>query len=83
VAQLLVRRIEESLVRKLKRRASARGVSVEEEHRLILKEALSKPEKGKPSLIEFLISNAGTVHPEIEIQTRRSRKLETHREVKL
>jgi plasmid stability protein len=82
MSQLLVRGIEESLVRKLKRRASAHGVSVEEEHRLILKEALSKPSKGKPTLIEFLLSDEAAVHPGVEIEIPRSRKLETHRELK-
>jgi plasmid stability protein len=82
MSQLLVRGIEESLVRKLKRRASAHGVSVEEEHRLILREALIRPAKGKPSLIEFLLSDDAAVHPGVEIEIPRSRKLETHRESK-
>jgi plasmid stability protein len=82
MAQLLVRGIEESLVKKLKRRASAHGVSVEEEHRHILREALSKPVKDKPSLIEFLLSNEAAVHPGVELEIPRSRKLETHRKLK-
>ena len=40
MAQLLVRNIEERVVKKLKERAARRGVSVEEEHRRILREAL-------------------------------------------
>jgi plasmid stability protein len=38
--QLLVRQIEEKAVRKLKKQAGRHGVSIEEEHRRILREAL-------------------------------------------
>jgi len=38
--QLIVRRIEDKVVRKLKQQAGAHGVSMEEEHRRILKESL-------------------------------------------
>jgi plasmid stability protein len=82
MSQLLVRGIEESLVKKLKRRASAHGVSVEEEHRHILREVLNKPSKGKPSLIEFLLSDSAAVHPSIELAIPRSRKIEKRRELK-
>jgi len=40
MAQLLVRNLEDELVRHLKKRAGEHGVSVEEEHRRILREAL-------------------------------------------
>lgn len=40
MAQLIVRQIEEKVVRRLKERAGAHGVSMEEEHRQILREAL-------------------------------------------
>jgi len=40
MAQLLVRNLEDDLVRDLKKRAGQHGVSVEEEHRRILREAL-------------------------------------------
>lgn len=40
MAQLLVRNLEEELVRDLKKRAGEHGISVEEEHRRILREAL-------------------------------------------
>jgi antitoxin FitA len=44
--QLIVRQIEEKIVRKLKQRAGAHGVSMEEEHRRILRESvLGKPAK--------------------------------------
>ena len=38
--QLIVRNLEESVVRGLKKRAGEHGVSMEEEHRRILREAL-------------------------------------------
>ena len=38
--QLIIRRIEEKVVRKLKQQAGAHGVSMEEELRCILREAL-------------------------------------------
>lgn len=40
MAQLIVRNLDEDLVRLLKQRAAAKGVSVESEHRRILEEAL-------------------------------------------
>lgn len=40
MAQLLVRNLESGLVRDLKKRAGEHGVSVEEEHRRILQQAL-------------------------------------------
>jgi plasmid stability protein len=40
MAQLIVRNLDERLVRLLKRRAACRGRSAEEEHREILREAL-------------------------------------------
>jgi antitoxin FitA len=55
VAQLLVRDIEGEVVRELKVRAARHGRSAEEEHRQILREALSS--KGPPqSLKELLLS---------------------------
>lgn len=39
MAQLLVRNLDDELVRHLKKRAGENGVSVEEEHRRILREA--------------------------------------------
>ena len=40
MAQLIVRNLDEYLVRLLKQRAAAKGVSVESEHRRILEESL-------------------------------------------
>jgi plasmid stability protein len=55
MAQLIVRRIEDAVVRKLKLRAARDGVSMEEEHRRILRESLlEKPAKPKMNLIDFL-----------------------------
>ena len=40
MAQLVVRQIEETVVKKLRERATRAGVSMEEEHRRILRDAL-------------------------------------------
>lgn len=77
MAQLLVRDIDDSLVRKLKRRAREHGLSAEEEHRRILKENLTRPVKGKPSLMGFLLSQEGTVEPEVQLDLSRSREPES------
>ena len=76
MAQLLVRDIEETLVRLLKQRAEARGVSAEEEHRCILREALSGSPEAKPTLIEFLLSPAGSTAPETNLDLNRNRETE-------
>jgi plasmid stability protein len=73
MTQLLVRNIESSVARRLKERAKSHGVSVEEEHRRILREAVSRPARTKPSLIEFLSDPAQSVAPEVELDLRRSR----------
>ncbi|MGO8675219.1 MAG: FitA-like ribbon-helix-helix domain-containing protein [Limisphaerales bacterium] len=54
--QLIVRQIEEKVVRKLKERAGRDGVSMEEEHRRILRDALMGPPKKKRSFKEFLLA---------------------------
>lgn len=77
MAQLLVRDIDTALVQKLKRRAAAHGVSAEEEHRRILKDVLSKAPDRKPTLMEFLLSKEATVEPAVELNLKRSRKVET------
>lgn len=56
MAQLLVRQIEDKVVRKLKERAGKHGVSMEEEHRRILCEALLGKPGRKQSFKEFLMS---------------------------
>lgn len=79
--QLLVRNVHESLVRKLKRQASLHGVSAEEEHRRILKESLSTPRAKSRTLMEFLLSDDGVVHPNIELDLSRGSEIETNREI--
>ncbi len=49
MAQLVVRKIEESVVARLRRRAARRGVSLEEEHRRILRAAVL-PADGKEAM---------------------------------
>ena len=57
MAQLLVRDIETSVVRKLRSRAAAQGVSVEEAHRRLLRSALFGNNPGpKRNFIEYLRS---------------------------
>jgi plasmid stability protein len=54
--QLIVRQIEERVVKKLKEQAGQHGVSMEEEHRRILREALLRPARKMRSLKEHLLS---------------------------
>jgi hypothetical protein len=57
MAQLLVRNIEESVVRKLRQKAAKEGVSVEEEHRRILRRSLLGKSTGKKmSFKDFLLT---------------------------
>jgi plasmid stability protein len=53
--QLVVRRIEEKVVKKLKERAGRHGVSMEEEHRRILRGTLLGAQKRRPSFKEYLL----------------------------
>jgi len=46
VPQLLVRDIEASVVKKLRRRAAAQGISMEEAHRQLLRSALAGDQAG-------------------------------------
>jgi plasmid stability protein len=41
--QLIVRNLDESIVKKLRQRAASAGLSVEEAHRRLLREVLLKP----------------------------------------
>ena len=52
--QLIVRQIEEKVVRKLKQQAGAHGVSMEEEHRRILRESLLGKLGKRSSFKEYL-----------------------------
>jgi plasmid stability protein len=47
VGQLIVRNVEDDIIRTLKVRAAAKGRSAEAEHRDILRDALTVPRKGK------------------------------------
>ena len=74
MSQLLVRKVDEKLICKLKARARTHGVSAEEEHRRILREVLDRPDNGKATLIEFLQTTE--VAPEIELDLGRNRDIE-------
>ena len=54
--QLIVRQIEEEVVKKLKEQAGQHGVSMEEEHRRILREALIGNSSKRPSFKEALLA---------------------------
>jgi plasmid stability protein len=54
--QLIVRQIEEKVVKKLKEQAGAHGVSMEAEHRRILREALLGKVTRKLSFKEALLA---------------------------
>ena len=54
--QLIVRQIEERVVKKLKERAGQHGVSMEEEHRRILRQALLGRPAKRPSFKEALLA---------------------------
>jgi plasmid stability protein len=56
MAQLIVRRIEDHLVRKLRATAATLGVSVEEAHRRILRKSLLGDGAPLPSFKAFLRS---------------------------
>jgi plasmid stability protein len=53
--QLIVRQLEEKVVKKLKEQAGRHGVSMEEEHRRILREALLRAPTKRPSFKEYLL----------------------------
>jgi antitoxin FitA len=76
--QLIVRRIEEKLVKKLKEQAGQHGVSMEEEHRRILREALLRRSRPKPSFKEYLLQM-----PDVGPDELFERSQDTGREVEL
>ena len=57
MGQLIVRNIEDEIVRALKQRAARQGRSAEAEHREILREVLG--EELRPSFKDFLLSMPG------------------------
>jgi len=76
--QLIVRQIEENVVRKLKEQAGRHGVSMEEEHRRILRDALTGNGKTRPSFKDALLAMPDVGHDSDfrrEPQIRRGIKL--------
>ena len=74
MAQLIVRRLEDKVVRKLKERAAKYGVSMEEEHRRILRKTLLKTKKPKMSLLDYL-STMPNVGDDYDLNVHRVGKL--------
>ena len=56
MASLIVRNVDDKVVRKLKEQAAKYGVSMEEQHRRILRETLLEKKKPKMTFGEFLIA---------------------------
>ena len=56
MAQLVVRDLETEFVQRLKQRAVEHGVSAEEEHRRILRQALSQADDDFPDLKALLLA---------------------------
>jgi plasmid stability protein len=71
MAQLLVRNIETEVVRELKVRAARNGRSAEEEHREILRGALSKP--GPPISLKKLLLEIPDVGEDRDFERPRDR----------
>ena len=59
MSNLIVRNIDEAIVKALKMRASQHGVSAEAEHRKILEQVLLKPQRKPLSEVLSLIPNVG------------------------
>ena len=78
MAQLIVRQIEDKVVKKLKQQAGEHGVSMEEEHRRILRESLFGKAVKKPSLKDYL-----SQMPDIGPDELFERQRDTGREVDL
>ena len=74
---LTVSNVPDNVVAQLLKRAVARGVSAEEEHRRLLRETLAASPSGTPSAIEHLLSPEGRVD-ELPIPHRHR---STHRDV--
>lgn len=71
MAQLIVRKLEGAVVRRLRLRAAAEGVSVEEAHRRVLREALlGEPSPAGKNFIEYLQGM-----PEVDLPLVRPRDL--------
>ena len=59
MANLIVRNIDEAIVKALKMRASRHGISAEAEHRKILEEVLIQPQKKSFAEVLSSIPNVG------------------------
>jgi antitoxin FitA len=59
MANLIVRNIDETIVKALKKRASNHGVSAEAEHRKILEQALLQPQRKSFADVLSQIPNVG------------------------
>lgn len=59
MANLIVRNIDDAIVKALKQRASRHGVSAEAEHRKILEQVLLQPAKKSFAEVLTLIPNVG------------------------
>jgi plasmid stability protein len=72
MASLIVRRLDEDLVRRLKARALAHGRSAEAEHRAILEAALRSELTGRDLWQKLLCCG----HPEIDLDTGVDERIE-------
>jgi plasmid stability protein len=59
MANLIVRNIDESIVKALKKRASLHGISAEAEHRKILEQVLLQPKRKSFAEVLMQIPNVG------------------------
>ena len=59
MAQLMVRNVDDTLVRELKKRAARRNHSAEQEHREILKQALLRPKRRSLADVLAAMRDAG------------------------
>ncbi len=75
MANLLVRGVDEALVRALKERAGAHGLSAEAEHRQILEAALSRPKKRSFAESLKAIPDVGTDADFERVQTVRAARV--------
>jgi len=73
--QLVVRNIEEKVVRKLRSRAARDGVSMEEEHRRILRTALLEHGKQGKTFADYLVAIPQAVEKERSNLFKRRRDL--------
>ena len=73
--QLIVRNIEDAVVRELRTRAASHGVSMEEEHRRLLRSTLLGERENRRSFSEMLLSIPKATEGEPEDLFSRQRDL--------